>query len=140
MGILFWASAKSPERLDPAIIPEITNTHVHELIIIMKSDMHNHSASVPLLTCDRWKEDTNQNCKCCRDIIHYLIIRLRMNVFKVFWVTSVGEELSILWRKKKKKRREINIKKEEKRGSLRSVACKYLIFPLSKLSKTQSVN
>lgn len=99
MGILFWASAKSPERFDPAIIPEM---------IFMRWRHAHNDDWVKWLTGYRWEKDANQNCKCCREICHYLIICVAARIFIVFRITSIRDVLPILYKRRKERNEENN--------------------------------
>lgn len=90
IGMLFCASAKSPERFDPAIIPETPTTHAFWINVfffywtVSKCSRTwnicpksiDHWIHQIALTGYGWEENTNQNSKCCGYIGVNLIVTI----------------------------------------------------------------
>lgn len=63
MGMLFWASARSPDRLDPAMMPNVDWL-----------EYLNSSVCEMLLTCDRWEEDADKKGERRGNVGHDLVV------------------------------------------------------------------
>ena len=70
VGIDLWASARSPDRLEPAMMPKKMTSET-----MMTSQ---------ILTSDRWKENSEKNCETGRNVR-----------VQPAWVVRTGPEVCI---------------------------------------------
>lgn len=98
IGMERWASLRSPERLEPAMIPEeqdkiisnitptwfaqkqILQTHNTRNIYLCSILKSHYTAGLAIHTCDRWEEDAHQQGKGGGDISKHIWMMSRCRV------------------------------------------------------------